>query len=214
MSSLVCQLVCVASVLGFIAFTWSIAHRVFTNTSASSVARFASERGWVSRPAAGWELRYEGQLDGGVTAHLLRRVLQRNRWGRQMRRPDLEVAAPLPAPGCLVVEPVSPLGRGFVSIAERCAVKGPSRVALLDALRDVPAGRREHYEVRATAEHPLTAQALEVAEILAAHSARSSGSGLLLLLLEDEMVLVSLDPFTGPAALVDLAERCRRALSA
>ena len=211
MSSVASQLVCVVSVLGFIAFTWSFAHRAETNTSVSSVVRFASERGWVSRPAAGWELRYEGQL-GGVTAQLLRRVLQRGRGGK-LHRPTFEIVAPLLAPGCLLIEPASPVGRWFVSTAERCAVKSPSRVALLDLLRDVPAARREHYEVRATAEHPLAAQALEVARILAAHSLRTSNSPSLLLF-EDEMVLVSLDPHAGPAALVDLAERCRHALSA
>lgn len=206
------QLVCIATVLAFAAFVVYWANRVSTTASEATVARFASARGWVSQPAAGWVFRYEGELDG-VSLTLGRQVSPRNALGKRALRPTLEVSTPLPAPGCVVIEEARPFARVVVSTAERCGVTRPRRVELLTLARDVPATVREGFEVRATpADHPLAAGAAEVASLLAAHREETLHS-LTIFVMEGEMQLISLDPLAGPEEVVTLAARCRRALT-
>lgn len=212
LGSAVYQLVCVATFLAFAAFVVYWANRVGTTASEATVARFASTRGWVSRPAAGWVFRYEGELDG-VPLQLGRQVSPRSAFGKPMPRPVLEVSTPLSAPGCIVIEQASPLARGLVSTAERCGVTRPSRVELLTLARDVPATVREGFEVRVMpGDHPLATGAAEVASLLGAHLQRTLRS-VTVLVMEGEMHLISRDPLAGPEEVVTLAARCHRALT-
>lgn len=206
------QLVCVATfvALGALVAWW--ATRVLTTSSEATVERFARGRGWSSRPEAGWVFRHAGELEG-VSFQLGRRASPRNAFGKRMPRPILEVSAPLPAPGCIVIEPAAPVGRALVSTATRCGVTRPSRVALLTLVRDAPATVREGYEVRVTpADHPLAPRAAEVASLLGAHLTRTLRR-VTVLVMEGEMQLFSHDPLASPEEIVALAERCHRAMT-
>ncbi|MFO0709807.1 MAG: hypothetical protein U0353_08215 [Sandaracinus sp.] len=211
MSSLVCQVVFLAvlSTAGAFAAYWF--YRTLATTSVSAVARFASERGWGSRPGEGWVFRYEGELDG-VRWTIGRQISPRTPYGKTALRPIFEVSTSLEAPGCLAIEPTAPIRRALAPVAARYGVTRPSRVALLTHLPDAATATREGFEVRTTpSDHPLAVRALEVAAILGAHRSRTLRA-MTVLVLEDEMVLVSTDPLAALDEVLELASRCRRAL--
>ncbi len=212
MSSLACQVAFLAILSSAGAFTAYWLYRTVATTSVSAVARLASERGWVSRPAEGWVFRYEGELEG-VTWTLGRQVSPKTAYGKQALRPIFEVSASLAAPGCLAITAAAPIGRLLTPVGPRYGVTRPSRVALVSKLPDAPIATSQGYEVRATpSDHPLGARASEVAALLGAHRSRTLRA-MTVLVLEDEMVVISTDPLAALDEVIGLATRCHRALT-